>query len=841
MKKGITLIVCLVMISILSISFVSADWFTDLFNWGDDSDLEGELASLIPGCTDSDGGKAYLEKGTVTTSSDSQTDYCIDGANLMEYYCNVDGSIGSESHNGHCEDGAKLYESSNGILIEESIGDLVFSDIGYDDDCGFIPGLIDCDLWIGMYDYPLEGIRDINAIVMVHREFINNSIFIDAVGSHFNPNIYNVNEESVLGNNVYIINIIEQSPTETYFLMWYNDDLIINLYIENWDTSKVDDDVLDLLLTSYLEKYSSELIFGGFPEPGCTDMDLGRNYYKKASCTDSSGGDMSDGCIVGGSHDGWLREITCSEAENSVCTMNDYQCPFGCENGVCIQGEGEFCTDTDGGLNFNEAGNCVSSIQGSTASHGDVCGIWIDGVEYPNMLTEWTCTETGSCQRYEPKPYTEGYDCELEGKVCREGACINLKDSCIDSDEGKDYYTKGSTEGIHFENKFFYEDECISEGNYNLMERFCDEESRPHDQFYQCPAGCENGKCKTPKTCVDDDGGENIYEASSAQGSDGRGFVDACSFLDNSKGILKEAVCSGDDAINVEIICPDEAPYCNKAVCSTEKPVCTDTDGGKISTTRGTITEPRTADGPQHTDYCQNTNTKQPWYNYDCEGDDCPACEGELCGIREYFCTDPYITTTYQDISCPDGCVDGECLFTNDLEEGECYDSDNGKNFFEKGTTYDHGEFNPSFDSCEENILTEYYCILDDRGVDYRKNIIYDCPYGCEDGKCIGTGEVIGDDEEKPEKLPENDDENQIIYVCGGCFNENNKKCYPIGYRKKTSYCVDDGTFAEYLQKDEECLNNFECKSNLCIDDTCIKPGIFKAFLEWFKLRFREK
>jgi hypothetical protein len=171
----------------------------------------------------------------------------------------------------------------------------------------------------------------------------------------------------------------------------------------------------------------------------------------------------------------------------------------------------------------------------------------------------------------------------------------------------------------------------------------------------------EREEDSTVSGCIDNDGGINVYDASSAQVADG-GFVDGCDFLDDPKGVLKEAICDGNKATQVEVDCPDEAPYCNRGVCSNEKPVCTDTDGGRDPNTRGTITEPRLKDGPSHTDYCQNVNTKQPWYNYDCEGDDCPPCEGELCGIREYYCNDPYKTTGFEDVECPNGCKDGACV-----------------------------------------------------------------------------------------------------------------------------------------------------------------------------------
>jgi len=72
--------------------------------------------------------------------------------------------------------------------------------------------------------------------------------------------------------------------------------------------------------------------------------------------------------------------------------------------------------------------------------------------------------------------------------------------------------------------------------------------------------------------------------------------------------------------------------------------------------------------------------------------------------------------------------------------------------------------------------------------------------------------------------------------VCGGC--ELDEKCYPFGYRKGGRYCSDNNQFFGQLRGDAVCENNFECSSNLCIDDQCIEPGIFQRMLNWFRRLF---
>ena len=44
--KGVTVLLIASIFLLISVSFASANWFTDLFNIGEDSDLEGELYSI---------------------------------------------------------------------------------------------------------------------------------------------------------------------------------------------------------------------------------------------------------------------------------------------------------------------------------------------------------------------------------------------------------------------------------------------------------------------------------------------------------------------------------------------------------------------------------------------------------------------------------------------------------------------------------------------------------------------------------------------------------------------------------------------------------------------------
>lgn len=63
-------------------------------------------------------------------------------------------------------------------------------------------------------------------------------------------------------------------------------------------------------------------------------------------------------------------------------------------------------------------------------------------------------------------------------------------------------------------------------------------------------------------------------------------------------------------------------------------------------------------------------------------------------------------------------------------------------------------------------------------------------------------------------------------------------KCYPFGYRKSDKFCSDTGSFIEQSMGDAECENNFECKSNICINSECISEGFLKKIMNWFRKLF---
>ena len=79
-------------------------------------------------------------------------------------------------------------------------------------------------------------------------------------------------------------------------------------------------------------------------------------------------------------------------------------------------------------------------------------------------------------------------------------------------------------------------------------------------------------------------------------------------------------------------------------------------------------------------------------------------------------------------------------------------------------------------------------------------------------------------------------EEEPILFCKDSCPLDG--KCYPMGYRKSEKFCSDEGMFIGQKKGDEICDNNFECKSNVCVNDKCVSQGFIEKILSWFKRLF---
>lgn len=68
-----------------------------------------------------------------------------------------------------------------------------------------------------------------------------------------------------------------------------------------------------------------------------------------------------------------------------------------------------------------------------------------------------------------------------------------------------------------------------------------------------------------------------------------------------------------------------------------------------------------------------------------------------------------------------------------------------------------------------------------------------------------------------------------------GCALEGN--CVSIGTRLDNKYCAGE-EFVMQKQEQENCINDYECASNICTKNDCVSKGTIKRLLDWFSNLF---
>ena len=80
---------------------------------------------------------------------------------------------------------------------------------------------------------------------------------------------------------------------------------------------------------------------------------------------------------------------------------------------------------------------------------------------------------------------------------CVDGACMNVSQTCTDSDGGKNYYEKGLTKGIFYNTDSYTKnyDYCIQPDRNVLVENYCENGYLRDDLRVPCLNGCVDGAC----------------------------------------------------------------------------------------------------------------------------------------------------------------------------------------------------------------------------------------------------------------------------------------------------------------------------------------------------------
>ena len=71
---------------------------------------------------------------------------------------------------------------------------------------------------------------------------------------------------------------------------------------------------------------------------------------------------------------------------------------------------------------------------------------------------------------------------------------------------------------------------------------------------------------------------------------------------------------------------------------------------------------------------------------------------------------------------------------------------------------------------------------------------------------------------------------------CSGCLL--GTRCLPYGTRTGGNYCDINGHLVSQLPSNSYCNNNYECSSNLCLNDQCVSRSIIQALFEWLARLF---
>ena len=227
---------------------------------------------------------------------------------------------------------------------------------------------------------------------------------------------------------------------------------------------------------------------------------------------------------------------------------------------------------------------------------------------------------------------------------------------------------------------------------------------------------------------------------------------------------------------------------------------CVDTDGGEIFDTKGTVTADISGTSYDMEDYCLG--------------------ESEL---KEYYCNGDSSSFTMKQCNCVDGACAGTGQYgyfwdvPNDEIES-CSDSDNGKNYDDKGTitiSADGHDYSLT-DNCYSpgHTITEYYC---EGGLPKLQNKLCDC----QDGVCYQEPEPVSE-------CSETDDGKDYYEKGVATWTQYYDGDNGVG----TDTCMDSQKLKEFFCTD---LNQgdvttytcpYGCEDGVCLDEEIIEESV---------------
>ncbi|MCK5149783.1 hypothetical protein KAJ87_02565 [Candidatus Pacearchaeota archaeon] len=473
-----------------------------------------------------------------------------------------------------------------------------------------------------------------------------------------------------------------------------------------------------------------------------------------------------------------------------------------------------------------------------------------------------------------------------------------VEGECIDSDGGENIYVKGTASGYGLlaDEIISETDQCQTNGD--IAEAVCSENG-PGVNFINCPNGCKDGACIKESsgnvtTCTDSDGGKNIYEKGATSGQEwGTGqygwneqrekvwieskqvtVFDYCITEGEKAGRLVEYFCSDkEDLVASETFaCPNG---CEDGVCLPGKKITEEVTCIFVGSNE--IQKCYTAEETSRA-YCsgkQDCGTEISGYDGEkitwkssCGGYGYTVIDGESETV-EFNCVPQIVTeVTEEEINSKGfrsaywGCYDK----TEEKQgvETSCKSSDTWRKYAEEfcnGKCDAKGKCGVSafsvsrecdFDQCSLSELEVKICSY--LGVDYEikrqigsqfiisyNSVVEDVSLEplmqmtLKNGVLIQRG--VDSINANLEFLSILEEEVEISLTCkDSCPLDG--KCYSFGYRKSGKFCSDTGSFIEQTKDNEKCDNNFECSSNVCVNDKCVSGGLIEKIISWLKKFF---
>jgi len=422
------------------------------------------------------------------------------------------------------------------------------------------------------------------------------------------------------------------------------------------------------------------------PILSCEDSDNGMNYLAKGTlvikdtkATFTNVDFCSDGNV--------LIENYCNDENYSAIEI--YNCSNGCSDGACIE-EPDDCTPADNKICDANDSNIIDTQDFKSMTYtesGDnlilELEFWSNPIDIPSMISVYFSSAKDAADstirvfrdsyalywgdtpnagwyhilKHSGTPEINGnvYKMTIPKDLILDGDFstiyywtysqhtrdrmpdsgyfeIKLTDShvCSDSDNGKDYDTKGTVHGkggLGME-PMDYTDRCID--NSNLKEFYCSNNWATETR-YTCPYGCSAGACRVKDwSCSETDDGLDYNSKGKITQTSGDGSQ-----------ITHEDSCNTDSVLRA-YTCPNG---CENGACKVTSS-CFDSDGGKNPGTKGYV---ETDEYGKIWDYCDKYVDN---------------------AVREFSCrTDGgsgYVVTVHK---CPFRCLDGTCIPNEEIGE----------------------------------------------------------------------------------------------------------------------------------------------------------------------------